>query len=64
MKHGLISGGVSLRKGRQAVLFTYVNPMENQDGLGGNRVRLVTSNNCAIQKHLETLSEYSIFVAI
>ena len=32
--HGLIPGGVSLRTGRQAVFFTIVNPMDNQDGLG------------------------------
>ena len=32
--HGLIPGGVSLKTGRQAVFFTVVNPMHNQDGLG------------------------------
>ena len=32
MNHGLIPGGVSLRTGRQAVFFTVVNPMDNQDG--------------------------------
>ena len=34
MKHGLIPGGVSLRTSRQAVFFTVVNPMDNQDGSG------------------------------
>ena len=34
MNHGLIPGGVRLRTGRQAVFFTFVNPMDNQDGLG------------------------------
>ena len=34
MNHGLIPGGVSLKTGRQAVFFTVVNPMDNQDGLG------------------------------
>ena len=34
VNHGLIQGGVSLRAGRQAVFFTVVNPMDNQDGLG------------------------------
>ena len=34
VNHGLIPGGVSLRTFRQAVFFTIVNPMENQDGLG------------------------------
>ena len=33
VNHGLISGGVSLRTGRQVVFFTIVNPMDNQDGL-------------------------------
>ena len=31
---GLILGGVSLKTGRQAVFFTVVNPMDNQDGWG------------------------------
>ena len=34
VNHGLIPGGVSLRTGRQAVFFTTVNPMDNQDGFG------------------------------
>ena len=33
VNHGLIPGGVSLRMGRQAVLFTIVIPVDNQDGL-------------------------------
>ena len=32
VNHGLISGGVSLRTGRQTVSFIIVNPMDNQDG--------------------------------
>ena len=32
--HGLIPGKVSLKTGREAVFFTVVNPMDNQDGLG------------------------------
>ena len=34
VRHGLIPGGVSLKTGRQAVFFTVVNPMDNQDGFG------------------------------
>ena len=34
MNHGLIPGGVSLRTGRQAVFFTILNPMDDQDGIG------------------------------
>ena len=34
MNHGLIPGGVRLKTGRQAVFFTVVNPMDNQDGSG------------------------------
>ena len=62
VNHGLIPGGVSLRTGRHAVIFTIVNPMDNQDGLGETPLRLVTSKNCAIQKFVETLSEYNILV--
>ena len=47
MNHGLIPGGVSLRTGRQGVFFTVVNPMDNQDGLGGKPMRFVTSKNRA-----------------
>ena len=61
VNHGLIPGGVSLRTGRQAVFFTFVNPMDNQDGLG-ETMRLVTCKNRALQKYLETLSEYGILV--
>ena len=32
--HGLTPGGVGLRTGKQAVFFTAVNPMDNQDGSG------------------------------
>ena len=59
MNHGLIPGGVSLKTGRQAVFFTVVDPIDDQDGLA---MRLVTNKNCAIHKYLETLSEYSILV--
>ena len=31
--HGLIPGRISLKTGRHAVVFTVVNPMDNQDGL-------------------------------
>ena len=34
VNHDLIPGGVSLRTSRQAVFFTVVNPMDNQDGSG------------------------------
>ena len=33
VNHGLIPGGVSLRTGRQAMFFTVVNPMDDQDDL-------------------------------
>ena len=35
VSHGLIPGGVSFRTGRQAVLFTIVNPIDNQVRIGG-----------------------------
>ena len=62
MNHALIPGGVSLRTSRQAVFFTIVTPMDDQNGLGGDPVRLVTSKNRAIRKYLETLSAYSMLV--
>ena len=34
VNHGLFPGGISLKTGRQAVFFTAVNLMGNQDGLG------------------------------
>ena len=34
VNHGLIPGAVSLKTGRQAVFFTVVNPLDNQDGSG------------------------------
>ena len=34
MRNGLIPGGKSLKRGRQAVFFTTVNPMEDADGVG------------------------------
>ena len=34
VNHGLIPRGVCLRKGRQSVFFSVVNPMDNKDGLG------------------------------
>ena len=50
VNHGLIPGGVSIKTGRQAVLFTVVNPMDNQDGLGENicdlsQARVASSKN-------------------
>ena len=62
VNHGLTPGAVSLKTGRQAVFFTVVHPMVNQDGLRRNPMRLVTSKNRAIQKYLETLAEYGILV--
>ena len=34
IRHGLIPGGKSLKRGRQAVFFTTVNPMEDGNGMG------------------------------
>ena len=45
-----------------AVFFTVVSPMDNQDGSGGNPVRLVKGKNRATRKYLETLSGYSILI--
>ena len=34
IRNGMIPGGRSLKRGRQAVFFTAVNPMEDENGLG------------------------------
>ena len=64
VNRGLIPGGVSLRKGRQVVFFTIVNPMDNQDGFWETQCDLSQAKDCSIQKYLETLSEYSIVVQL
>ena len=61
VNHGLIPEVVSLRTGRQAVFFTVVNPMDNQDGSGETLCDL-SHKNRAKQKYLETLSKSSILV--
>ena len=57
--HGLVPGGVSLRTGRQAVFFTVVEPMDNQDGLGEN---LCDLSQARIAPYLLTFSKYCILV--
>ena len=55
VNHGSSPGGVSLKTGRQAVFFSFVNPMDNQDGFGETLCGL----SQAIHKYLETISEYN-----
>ena len=61
VNHGVIPGGVSLRTGRQAVCFTIVIPMDNQDWLRGNPMRLVTSKNRATQKYFGKRLQNTVF---
>ena len=63
MNHGLIPGGVSLKTGGQAVFFTVVNPMDNQDG-HGEPYATCHKQESRHTKYLETLSGYSVLVRI
>ena len=40
IRNGLIPGETRLKRGRHAVLFTTVNPMEDENGLGGDSMPL------------------------
>ena len=62
VNHGLIPGRVSLKTGRQAVFFTVVNPMDNQDGFGETQCDLSQARIAPYKKYMETLSGYSILV--
>ena len=64
VNHGLVPGRVSLKTGRQAVFFTVVNPMDNQDGLGKTLCNLSQARIAPNKKYLETLSEYSMLVQV
>ena len=55
VNHGLVPGGVSLKTGRQAVFFTVVNPMDNQDGFGEPNATCHKQES-RHTKYLETLS--------
>ena len=61
VNHCLIPGGVSLRTGRQAVFFTNVSLMDNQDGLGETLCDF-SQARIAPYRYLETLSDYSILM--
>ena len=60
-RNGLIPGGTSLKRGRQAVFFTPVN-LEDGYGLGQTLLRSDKTKDHAIQEYLETLSKYNILV--
>ena len=64
IRNGLVPVGKSLKRGRQAVFFTAVNPMEHENGLvdGGNSTRSNKTKNCSIQEYLETFLKYFILV--
>ena len=62
VNHSLIPEGVSLRTGRHAVFFTVVNPMDNQDGLGGNPCDLSKARIAPYKNTWKHFSGYSILV--
>ena len=62
MGNGFIPGGKSLKRGRQAVFFTTVNPMDDEYGMGGNSTRLDETKDRVIFEHLETPSKYCMLM--
>ena len=62
IRNGLIPGGKSLKRGRQAVFFATVNPMDDGYGMEWNSMRSDKSKDRAIQEYLDTPSKYSILV--
>ena len=62
MRNGLVPGGFSTKTGRQAVFFTVVNPMDDEQGLREAFLRFIKSKNRASQEYLETTSGHGILV--
>ena len=62
VRNALIPRGTSLKRGRQAVIFTTVNTMEDVYGMGKTPWRSFETKDRAIQKYLETPSTDSILV--
>ena len=62
IRSGLIPGRQSLKRGRQSVFFTIVNSMEEENCVEETSCDLTRAKDCAIQKYLESSSEYSISV--
>ena len=62
IRNGLIPRGKSLIRGRQAVFFTTVNPMDDGYGMGETPRSSDETKDRAIQEHLETLSKYGSLV--
>ena len=58
VRNGLVPGGFSTKAGRQAVFFTVVNPMDDEQGLRETFCDLSKARICALQKYLETTSGY------
>ena len=58
IRNGLILGGKSLKRGRQAVFCTIVNPMEDGYGMEVNSTRSDEIKDRAIQEYLESPSNY------
>ena len=64
IRSGLIPRGRSLKRGRQSVFFTFVNPMEDDTGTEETSWRLDKAKDRSIQKNLETSSTTAYFGAI
>ena len=62
IRSGLIPGGRSLKRGRQSVFFTLVNPMEDDTGTEETPCDLTKPRIAPYKKYLETSSKYGILV--
>ena len=62
IRNELIPGRKHLKRGRQAVCFTTVNPMEDGNGMEKNSTRLDETEDRTMQEYTEALSKYSMLV--
>ena len=62
IRNRFIPGGASLKRTRQAVFFTTVNPMEDGSSMEETPRDSDKTKNRSIQEHLETHSKYCILV--
>ena len=62
IRNGYFSGGTSLKRERQAVFFTTVNPMEDVHDIRWNPIQSYENKDRAMQEYLETPSKYAILV--
>ena len=62
IRNGLVPGGISLKRGRQAVFFTTVNPMDDGNGMGETPCDLTQPRIAPYKNIWKRFSKYSILV--